>query len=69
MKTKTFCVTYTKKVGGIGTIIVKAPNPDLAIKRAIYHCFTGSNFHNPIEVNPDNYTTPRKQGFQGSERW
>jgi hypothetical protein len=66
--TKAFKITYTKKIGGQGTIIVKALDAENAIKNAKYLCFTGSDFCNPIEVPIEKYTKPRNQGFQGSER-
>lgn len=70
MKTtsNTFEVTYTKRVGGNGTIIVKAENEAQALKNAKYLCFTGSDFRDAKLVSDDQYTKPRKQGFQGSER-
>ena len=68
MKAKTFEVSYTKKVGGDSTIIVKAENEETALKNAAYLCHTGSNFRSPREVDSANYIKPRKQGFQGSEK-
>lgn len=68
MKTKIFKVTYTKRIGGENTIIVKAINETNAIANAANSCYTGSDFRNPIEINESKYTTPRQQGFQGSER-
>lgn len=65
---KAFQVTYTKKVGGNGSIIVKANNEDKAISNAKYLCFTGSDFRDAVEVPIESYSKPRKQGFQGSER-
>jgi len=64
---KTFKVTYTKKVGGEGTILVLAHNQDLAIKRANQLCFTGSDFRNAVETN-EKYIKPSLQGFAGSIR-
>lgn len=66
--TKAFEVTYTKRIGGNGTIIVKAHNELAAISHAKYLCFTGANFRDAIEVSFDLYTKPVKQGFQGSAR-
>ena len=51
MKAKTFEVSYTKKVGGDSTIIVKAENEETALKNAAYLCHTGSNFRSPREVD------------------
>ena len=65
---KTFSVSYTKKVGGEGQIIVKAMDEPEALNNAAYLCFTGSDFRNPKEVDHSKYTKPRNQGFQGSER-
>ena len=65
---KAFKVTYTKKVGGDGTIIVQAPNEEKAIINANQHCFTGKDFRDAIEVPFEEYTTPSKQGFQGSDK-
>lgn len=64
---KVFNVEYTKKVGGNGIIMVKADTNAEAIKNARYLCFTGSDFRNPVETKEE-YSTPGKQGFQGSER-
>jgi hypothetical protein len=65
---KTFNVTYTKKIGGNSTIIVKAENEAQALNNAKYLCFTGSDFRHPKLVSDEIYNKPRKQGFQGSER-
>ena len=67
-KAKVYEVTYTKKVGGNGTILVKADSKKRALKNADYLCFTGSDFRNAVEVDPSLYEKPRKQGFQGSGR-
>lgn len=61
---KTFKVTYTKKVGGEGSILVKAQDENQALKNAKYLCATGSDFRNAIETD-EAYSKPRKQGFQG----
>jgi len=66
--TKAFQVTYTKRIGGNGTIIVKAHNEDAALSHAKNLCFTGSDFRDAIEVPFESYTKPSKQGFQGSGR-
>ena len=65
-KATIYKVWYDKKVGGVGSVIVKAQNPDQALQNAKQHVFTGRNFRNPEKS--ELYTKPRKQGFQGSER-
>lgn len=60
----TYKVTYTKRVGGEGSILVKAENETKALINAKNNCATGSDFRNPILTDED-YTKPRKQGFQG----
>lgn len=62
---KAFNVTYTKKIGGNGNIIVKANSENDAYIRAYQLCATGSDFRNAIEVPMSQYTKPRKQGFAG----
>ena len=64
MKKTTFKVTYTKRVGGNGSILVIAENEQIAISRAKGLCATGSNFRDAILTN-EKYTKPRKQGFAG----
>ena len=61
---KTYNVTYTKRIGGEGTILVKAQDENQAIKNANFLCATGSDFRNAIETQ-EQYYKPRKQGFQG----
>ena len=65
---KAFKVFYTKRIGGTGSIIVKAIDENQAIRHAKYLCFTGRDFNSPLEVPLSEYIKPRKQGFQGSER-
>ena len=69
MKTeiKTFRVTYTKYIGGNGTIIVKAKDEIQAIANAKYLCATGKNFREPQQIDDSLYTKPRRQGFQGRQ--
>lgn len=69
MKTenKTFRVTYTKYIGGNGTIIVKAKDEIHAIANAKYLCVTGKNFREPQQVDNNLYKKPRKQGFLGRQ--
>jgi len=64
---KTFKVNYTKKTGGIGTILVKAIDTNQALSNAKFLCFTGSDFRNATETD-EVYIKPRKQGFMGSHR-
>lgn len=66
--TKTYSVNYTKKIGGQGTIIVKASSPEQAIKNAKFLCFTGSDFNNPTLIDDSLYIKPSMQGFAGSHR-
>lgn len=61
---KTFKVTYTKRIGGEGTILVKAQDENQALKNAQHCCATGSDFRNP-QLTDEDYTKPRKQGFAG----
>lgn len=61
---KVFEVTYTKRIGGEGSILVKAQDEAQALKNAKYLCATGSDFRNPVESDKE-YTKPRKQGFAG----
>lgn len=64
MTTKTYKVDYTRKVGGVGSILVKANSETMAIVNARNLCATGSDFRNAMETE-DVYTKPRKQGFAG----
>lgn len=64
---KKYFVTYDKKKGGTGIVMVKAENPITALKNARYLVATGSNFRNAEETN-DNYTKPSKKGYQGRGR-
>lgn len=57
-------VEYTRKVGGTGTIIVRAKNEKMALINAKELCFTGSDFRNANETKKE-YAKPRKQGFAG----
>lgn len=60
----TYEVTYTKRIGGEGTILVKADTSEQALKNARNLCATGSDFRKPI-ISDKEYSKPRKQGFQG----
>lgn len=64
----TYQVSYTKKVGGNGTIIVKAQDEAQALVNAKHLCFTGKDFRDATIVDNTNYTKPINQGFQGSGR-
>jgi len=64
---QTFDVTYTAKTGEEKHIFVKAENEAEALQHAKYQCYTGEKFRNPIITN-EIYSTPRQNGFQGSER-
>lgn len=70
MKTsaKVFTVSYTKKIGGTGSVIVKAMGAEQALKTAKDSVFTGSDFRNAIEIASELYIKPTRQGFQGSGR-
>lgn len=66
--TKAFEISYTKKIGGKGTITVKAIDESNALANAKQHVFTGKDFKIVKEVAASSYSKPRKQGFQGSDR-
>ncbi len=61
---KTFKVTYTKRIGGEGSILVKANNEAQALVNAKGLCATGSDFRDAV-LSGDAYSKPRKQGFAG----
>lgn len=61
---KTWKVTYTKRNGGEGSVLVKAKNEPQALVNAKFNCATGSGFRNAVETI-EKYTKPRKQGFAG----
>jgi len=64
LKAKTYIVTYDRKIGDEGSIIVKAIDENQALANAKNLCATGSNFRNAVETTEE-YTKPRKQGFAG----
>ena len=64
MNKTTFKVTYTRKIGGNGSILVRAENEKKAISTAKGLCATGSNFRDAV-VTDEKYIKPRKQGFAG----
>jgi len=68
VKNKAYKVYYDKKVGGVGSVIVKAQTPKQALSNAKQHVFTGKKFRNPKLVSSKSISKPRKQGFQGSGR-
>lgn len=61
---KTYKVTYTKAIGGTGSILVKASDEVQAIANAKNLCFTGRDFRDAV-VTDEIYMKPRKQGFYG----
>jgi hypothetical protein len=61
---KTYKVNYTKHIGGLGSILVKANNENQAIANAKDLCATGKDFRDAI-VTDEKYLKPRKQGFFG----
>lgn len=63
--TGTYRVTYTKKVGGDGSIMVKANDEAQALVYAKQLCFTGSEFRDAVKIDDALYCKPRKQGFAG----
>ncbi len=67
MKAQTFDVTYTTRKGTEKHLLVKATSEKAALKQAAYLCYTGKDFRNAI-LTDQKYSTPRENGFQGSER-
>lgn len=61
---KTYKVSYTKKIGTEGHILVIAENQNQAIQRASFLCYTGKDFRDAQETN-ELYQKPRQQGFYG----
>jgi hypothetical protein len=67
--TKVYKVYYTKKVGGVGSVMVKASSPADALANAKQHVFTGKEFRNPkLQPAGSAAPKPRRQGYQGSGR-
>lgn len=64
MKAKVYKVDYTKKIGGVSSILVRAHDEEQALKNARFLCVTGSDFRNAREAD-EVYVKPMKQGFQG----
>ena len=62
---KVYKVYYTKRVGGVGSVLVKAASPGNALANAKNHVRTGSKFRNPVLQKTNTYKKPRKQGFAG----
>ena len=50
MKTNHYKVSYTKANNDRSSLIVKARDEKEALKNAQNVCYTGSNFHSPIQV-------------------
>lgn len=67
MKSQKYDITYTTKSGSVKHIIVKATNGSEALQNARYQCYTGKSFRNP-KITDKTYTSPRQNGYQGSER-
>jgi len=65
MTTQTYNVEYTKRIGGTGTILVKATDKQNALRNARNLCATGSDFRNATTTDAE-YSKPRKQGFAGN---
>ena len=59
-------VSYDKKIGGIGTMVVIAINEEAALKTAEFLRFTGKNFRDAKVVD---WSTPSEKGnTSGSHR-
>ncbi len=66
---KYYNVTYDKKVGGAGNLVVKARNEIEALKNAANLCFTGSNFRDPVVVEKqDTFADIHEDGRCGRNR-
>lgn len=52
MKAKYFKISYTKAIGGEGTLIAKGRNEKEAIANAKDNCFTGKDFVVICETEP-----------------
>ncbi len=66
---KYYNVTYDKKVGGAGNLVVKARNEIEALKNAANLCFTGSNFRDPVVVEKqDTFADIYENGRCGRNR-
>jgi len=50
MKATYFKVSYTKATGQASSLVVKARNEAEALRNARNECYTGKNFHSPVEV-------------------
>ncbi|MCI1681457.1 MAG: hypothetical protein LKI39_02750 [Bacteroides sp.] len=67
--TKYYKVSYDKKVGGKGTMVVKAMSENEALRNAYNNCFTGSNFRDPVEVEKqDTFSELHPNGRCGRNR-
>ena len=56
----TYDVTYTKAIGGLGLIVVRANDSDQALRRAKLHCYIGSHFRDAV-VTSKQYISPKFQ--------
>lgn len=62
-------ITYDKKVGGVGTMVVRAMSPQEALKYAAFCCFTGRNFRDAKEVEKQpTFSELHSNGRCGSNR-
>jgi hypothetical protein len=59
-KVYTYEVTYIKAIEEDAVIMVRANDADQALRRAALHCYTGSNFRNPVKTNKQ-YISPTLQ--------
>lgn len=61
---KVYEVTYTKRNGQEGSVLIKGSDTKNAIANAKNSIFTGNDFRNPQETDKE-YIKPRMQGFAG----
>lgn len=58
MSKQYYKVTYDKKIGGTGTMIVRAYSENNALTKAKGNCHTGTNFRDPkVTNNPKPWKT------------
>lgn len=66
---KYYEVTYDKRIGGTGKLVVKALNETESLRNAVNCCFTGSNFREPVEVEEqETFAQQHPNGRCGSNR-
>ena len=53
---KYYEISYTKAIGGTGTLNIIARNEEEALNNAYHGCFTGSDFRVVREIPPTNDT-------------